>query len=351
MARTRRNKNNKRRSIPSFSNYKHIPMGCAELETEGNAVVVHGPHPKGVWLPWHSTVRRKQKGGRILGSGAYGFVIDPAIPCDGVDVSGKVSKVFTSYYASNEDSIAFFKKKQRKIKDVIEILSTIDPTNEMFIYPSYCKRFGELTESHLEDGVTEDNKIFSYLLPRGPNHSISDITRILRLVLFTLDDKTLVEQVYETMKPLAIKVAYILNVLHKTGIRHGDLYSGANVLIDISEELQKNITELNSFLNKFINGSKRINIEELKKKLTTINLNDARPYIIDWDTAVVDKSAANGMPTVAVAAAAAVAVGGAGAEPGTGVFDTAKRELKSMLKVIFMIDGLAERFLEENKNT
>ena len=281
------------------------------------------------------TKRRKQKGGRILGSGAYGFVIDPAIPCDGVDVSGKVSKVFTAYDASNEDSIAFFERKQMKLKKVIEKLSEIDPTNEMFIYPSYCKRFGELMESQLEDGVTEDNKIFSYLLPRGPNNSISDITRILRLVLFTLDDKTLVEQVYETMKPLAIKVAYILNVLHKSGIRHGDLYSGANVLIDISEELQKNINELNSFITK----SKRIHIEELKKKLTNINLNDARPYIIDWDTAYVDKSAV------------AVAAGGAGANAEAGAFDTAKRELKSILRAMFMIDGLTERFLEENKNT
>ena len=43
--------------IPSVANYKHIPMGCAELETEGNAVVVQYKHTlKGCAYNWHSTV-------------------------------------------------------------------------------------------------------------------------------------------------------------------------------------------------------------------------------------------------------------------------------------------------------
>jgi len=212
--------------------------------------------------------RRKQKGGKILGKGTYGFVIDPAIPCEGVDISGKVSKVFTTYDASNEDSISYFQKRQRKLKDIIKILSVIDPTNEMFIYPSYCERFGKLTASQIANGVTEDNKIFSYMLPRGPNKSISDITRSLRFLLLALkDNKTLVDKVYETMKPLSVKVAGILDVLHKAGIRHGDLYSGANILLAVSDDLEKNINALNSYISKPIH---KIDIEELKKKLNKI---------------------------------------------------------------------------------
>ena len=43
--------------VPSVSNYKHIPSGCAELETEGNAVVVQCKHTlKGCAYNWHSTV-------------------------------------------------------------------------------------------------------------------------------------------------------------------------------------------------------------------------------------------------------------------------------------------------------
>ena len=45
--------------IPSVSNYKHIPSGCAELETEGNAVVVQCKHTlKGCAYNWHSTVHQ-----------------------------------------------------------------------------------------------------------------------------------------------------------------------------------------------------------------------------------------------------------------------------------------------------
>jgi hypothetical protein len=44
--------------VPSVSNYKHIPSGCAELETEGNAVVDQLiTTPKGCGYNWHSTVR------------------------------------------------------------------------------------------------------------------------------------------------------------------------------------------------------------------------------------------------------------------------------------------------------
>ena len=44
-------------TVPSVSNYKHIPSGCAELETEGNAVVVQCKHTlKGCAYNWHSTV-------------------------------------------------------------------------------------------------------------------------------------------------------------------------------------------------------------------------------------------------------------------------------------------------------
>ena len=43
--------------LPSVSNYKHTPFGCAELETEGSAVVDQLiTTPKGCGYNWHSTV-------------------------------------------------------------------------------------------------------------------------------------------------------------------------------------------------------------------------------------------------------------------------------------------------------
>jgi hypothetical protein len=49
--------------------------------------------------------KRTRRGGRVIGSGEYGFVIDPPIQCVGKDTTGYVSKVFESSMGATSDAL------------------------------------------------------------------------------------------------------------------------------------------------------------------------------------------------------------------------------------------------------
>lgn len=114
--------------------------------------------------PRRKQTRRKRKGGKKLGQGAYGFVVDPAIACVGKDTSGYVSKVFSP--KENYDTPQSL-MEDVKANPVFAKLKEIDPEQKEFIYAEFCDTPGELSEENKADGVTEENKKFGYLLKRG----------------------------------------------------------------------------------------------------------------------------------------------------------------------------------------
>jgi len=154
------------------------------------------------------TRRRKRKGGEKVGQGNSGMVIKPAISCRGKDTTDKVSKVF--FGKEN------FERIKNSIGPVLIKLKEIDPEQKYFLYPELCDDIGELTEENKKDGVTEENKQYSYLMKRGKNET---------LLKFIETTKPSEEEAVAILK----KVQEILNLLHKHNIYHGDFHS-ENVL-------------------------------------------------------------------------------------------------------------------------
>lgn len=159
--------------------------------------------------------RRTRRGGKKLGEGKYGFVIDPAIPCEGKDVKGYVSKVFMT------------KEEFHKInKKVIETIKTIPDYEKYFILPEFCENVGEPSEENMEDGVTKENKRNSYLMRRGEE---TLATRIKDLIS---DPEYYSEQELEKFMLHDLKDMFIgLHLLHEKNILHGDLHT-ENILVN-----------------------------------------------------------------------------------------------------------------------
>lgn len=152
--------------------------------------------------------RRKRRGGKKLGEGKNGVVIDPAIPCIGKDTTGKVSKVFFEKEK--------FEKTKKSITPVLIKLNEIDPEQESFLYPEFCDEVGDLSEENKTDGVTEETKHDSYLMKRGDNKT---------LLKFITESNFTEDQIVVMLK----EVQVLLNKLHDNNILHGDFHS-TNVL-------------------------------------------------------------------------------------------------------------------------
>ena len=187
--------------------------------------------------------RRKRKGGKKLGEGKYGFVVDPAIACVGKDTSGYVSKVFKT----KEE----FDKVDRK---VIETIKTIPDYEKYFILPEFCEIVGELSEENKKDGVTEDNKRNGYLLKRGgesledelKEHAMNSLPAMAKVMKQGIDvnppaaynlilGETVkhlqpkIDNAVRYLKPIVKEVFQLRDKLYENGISHGDLHPG-NVL-------------------------------------------------------------------------------------------------------------------------
>jgi serine/threonine protein kinase len=161
----------------------------------------------------------KRRGGEILGEGNFSKVIHPAIPCaDGRNMDNLVSRI-----SKTKDFKEILSKDYPKL---IKKLKKIDPTQKYFIYPEYCKP-GSLTESNKTDGITDDMKKYSEIMPLGGITYRKKFNVTLRrrtwLELFKrkkiiIDQSNKIDE--ETMEYLKKALA----LLHKHRISHNDLH-------------------------------------------------------------------------------------------------------------------------------
>lgn len=156
--------------------------------------------------------RRKGKGGKKLGEGVYGFVIDPPITCDGKDMKGYVSKVFKT--KEEFDNV--------KTNPVYAKLKEIDPDQTRFLYPEVCDSPGELTNENIEDGVTEENKQLSYLVKKGGDVTLYDYLQNTNKYTTKETVKFIIAQLREVFASVKL--------LHANAILHDDLHT-KNILV------------------------------------------------------------------------------------------------------------------------
>lgn len=198
--------------------------------------------------------RRKRRGGKKLGEGMYGFVVDPAIPCKGKDTKGYVSKVLDPKETEYDTPESFLTKA--KSNPVFGKLREIDPEQTEFIYAEFCEDMGELTAENRADGVTDENKKYSYLMKRGgrsleeefkeehskynPQIVATSIEiekaikampqadqQYMKLAVDHLDP--VIQKIVSYLKPIVNRVLELRDKLYANGISQGDLHPG-NVL-------------------------------------------------------------------------------------------------------------------------
>ena len=169
-------------------------------------------------------------GGKVLGSGADGCVIDPVIPCkDDPDNNEKVSKLMTGSDANLKDIEMKIGKKLKKI----------DPKNFYFIYPEFvCKvkknDIGWLEDEKLKCGhLLKDQIVYNLIMPRG------DIT--LREAYRQHNFKT-----RETLK-LILHLLYGCELLLKHELSHFDIKADNIVMVDDKDKFRPVMIDLGRF--------------------------------------------------------------------------------------------------------
>ena len=198
--------------------------------------------------------RRKRRGGKKLGEGMYGFVVDPAIPCEGKDTSGYVSKVLNPKESQYDTPESFLTKT--KSNPVFAKLKEIDPEQKEFIYAEFCENVGEPSEENKADGVTNENKKYSYLLKRGGKSleqefkeeaskyipkivaTSVELEKAIQLMPQAHQEymnvgvdhlKPVIQKIVAYLKPIVNRVLELRDKLYANGISQGDLHPG-NVL-------------------------------------------------------------------------------------------------------------------------
>jgi serine/threonine protein kinase len=164
--------------------------------------------------PTRRVRRRKQtrRGGKKLGEGKYGFVIEPAIPCVGKDTTGYVSKVFKTKEEFDK----------AKTNPVYAKLKEIDPDQTRFLYPELCDTSGELTDENKQDGVTEENKSWSYLVKKGGDKTLYEYLETV--------NKYVTKDTVKYMMGELRNVFESVKILHDNNILHDDLHT-KNILV------------------------------------------------------------------------------------------------------------------------
>lgn len=163
-----------------------------------------------------------QTGGKVIGQGANGVVIYPAIPCKGesqprtgyVSRVQKTGEVPSGYYA-----------------DVLEKLREIDPEQRYFYYPIKCEP-GELTASNIQDGVTPENKRWAELLRFAPGGAWLNAIYRPRTFVERVQGRApqILEKVAERTEAQKRHLIEAVDLLHRNKIAHNDLHAG-NVVI------------------------------------------------------------------------------------------------------------------------
>lgn len=185
-------------------------------------------------------MKTRRRGGKKLGEGDRGFVVDPAIPCEGEDTTKYVSKVFKK----KED----FDKAKEALGQIIKKLEEIDSNQNEFLYPKFCAKMGALTDQNKQDGVTEENKHWSHLMKRGGQtiadyikegktanecYQLTDMMCQLSKIQNQDVDKLPIDDIIRvgtnTLKPIVRKVFDLVDKLYDNGIVHRDLHA-RNVL-------------------------------------------------------------------------------------------------------------------------
>ncbi len=162
---------------------------------------------------------RRQRGGRKLGEGKYGFVVYPAIPCEDKILVRYVSKVFKTKEEFDK----------AKSNPVYAKLKEIDPDQTRFLYPEFCDSPGELTEKSKQDGVTEENKHWSYLVKKGGNITLYDYLQKV--------DKYVTKETVKFMLGPLREVFESVKILHENNILHDDLHT-KNILVTTDGKFQ-----------------------------------------------------------------------------------------------------------------
>jgi len=160
--------------------------------------------------------RRRKRGGTKIGQGASGKIYYPAIPCNDLDTSDYVSKVFRNKSEFNE--------LKYEIIDTLSILAKIDPKQEYFLYPIFCESFGDLSDENKKDGITEDNKVYSYLTKKG-GKSVETILLEKMEFMMSYDEKL------KILKPIVAEAIRLNTILTEAGLQHNDFHPGNIVMM------------------------------------------------------------------------------------------------------------------------
>lgn len=189
--------------------------------------------------------RTRRRKNRRIGEGQFGYVVSPAIPCVGRNVSRKVSKVFKKQGNLHKNFQAKYKNfatRRTQLVPVIEKLRVLDPEQTHFLYPEFCDTPGELTNELRADGVTNESKQESYLMTRGGIAYKTLLEPFVQMVeaalrqdgkaeFTTVERRTdIAEKYLAIMYPVIKQADDMLTTLFDAHIFHGDLHHG-NILL------------------------------------------------------------------------------------------------------------------------
>lgn len=189
--------------------------------------------------------RTRRRKNRRIGEGAFGYVVSPAIPCVGRNVSRKVSKLFkkqANLHKNFQDRYKNFATRRAQLEPVIEKLRILDPEQTHFLYPEFCDTPGDLSEELRANGVTNESKHESYLMTSGGISFKRLLEPFVELVNAAVRQdakkeytsaerrKDIVDKYLAIMYPIIKQADELLNKLFDAHIYHGDLHHG-NVLL------------------------------------------------------------------------------------------------------------------------
>jgi serine/threonine protein kinase len=178
------------------------------------------------------------KGGKVLASGGFGCVFDPALKCEGKSKreSNKVSKLMTEKHATEEyQEIMIFKEKLDEIPNYEDyfLLFDINLCKPAPLSKSDLEGFTSDCTALPKNNITKSNinsKLDSLLLLNMPNGGIA------------LDDFIYENGSIEILKKLNIKLMKLLKhgivPMNKRNIYHNDI-KDSNILVSVSGDSLK----------------------------------------------------------------------------------------------------------------
>lgn len=188
--------------------------------------------------------KRTRRGGKKIGEGKYGYVVHPGIPCKGKDPNTYVSKIYKDKGYTRKIS------ERDTLQQLIAKLKEVDPEQKYFLYPEICEAYGDLSEENKADGVTEEDKKYSYMVKLGGeallNHPLIKQSyeftdkyyeeerkgaRGRKNAMAILEGyKQTATEDFDKYVALLTPIVPIIDKLHEAGYMHKDIHPG-NILI------------------------------------------------------------------------------------------------------------------------